>query len=165
MKRKVLASLLIMLIAVLFYGPAFSEEKEHILLNNIAEMEKAIVNAKGEKEIVRIPAVKVLPGEEVIYTITFENVSDKAADKFTIVDPVPEHMFYKGGSAAGKGTDITFSVDKGKTYDTPEKLKVIGEDGKERKAEPHEYTNIRWIVTGSLKPGEKGKVEFRAELE
>lgn len=165
MKRSVLASISILLIAVLFHSPAFSAEKEHILLNNIAEMEKTIINAKGEKEIVRVPAAKIFPGDEVIFTITYENISDKAVDNFVIVDPVPEHMFYKDGSATGNGTNITFSVDKGKTYNTPEKLKVSGEDGKERKAEASEYTDIRWALKNSLQPGEKGKVEFKTELE
>ncbi|MBI4826559.1 MAG: DUF11 domain-containing protein [Nitrospirae bacterium] len=165
MKRSVLSSISILLIAVLFHSPAFSAEKEHILLNNIAEMEKTIVNAKGEKEIVRVPAAKIIPGEEVIFTITYENISGKSVDNFVIVDPVPEHMFYKEGSASGKGADITFSVDRGKTYHLPEKLKIIGEDGKERKAEASEYTDIRWALKNSLQPGEKGKVEFKAELE
>lgn len=165
MKRSVLASISILLTAVLFSGPAFSDEKEHIKLNNIAEMEKTVVNAEGEKEIVRVQAAKVLPGNEIIFTITYENISDQAIDNVVIVNPVPEHMFYKDGSASGKDTDITFSVDNGKAYNKPDKLKVMGEDGKERKAEASEYTDIRWVVKSSIKPGENGRVEFKAELE
>ncbi|MDO8282968.1 MAG: hypothetical protein Q7U10_10180 [Thermodesulfovibrionia bacterium] len=165
MKRLFLVSLATLFITALLHIPAYSQDKGHIMLTNMAEIEKTVVNEKGEKEIVRVPAEKVLPGDKVIYTIKYENVSDKAAENVAIVDPVPEHMFYKDGSASGKGTDITFSVDKGKTYNVPEKLKVIGEDGKERKAEASEYTDIRWVMKNSLQPGEKGKVEFQAELE
>ena len=82
-----------------------------------------------------------------------------------ITNPVPEHMNYKGGSAAGEGMAITFSIDGGNSYDRPENLKVKNTDGKERIAEPSEYTHIRWVLNGSIQPGEGGEVIFRAILQ
>ena len=55
-------------------------------------------------------------------------------------------MEYLGGSAAGKGTVVTFSIDGGKTFDAPDKLFIKGKDGKSRPAEPKEYTHIRWAL-------------------
>jgi len=143
-----------------------AQEKEgHIDLRSVAEMEQEIVNEKGEAEVVRVPAQKVLPGAEVIFTTFYENTSREKADNVVITNPVPEHMNYKGGSAAGAGAAITFSIDGGNSYDRPENLKVKNTDGKERIAEPSEYTHIRWVLNGSIQPGEGGEVIFRAILQ
>lgn len=165
MKRFFLASLTALFITALLHSPACSQDKGHIMLTNRAEIEKTVINDKGEKEILRVPAVKGLPGDKIIYTIEYENVSDKEAENIVIIDAVPEHMLYQDGSATGAGMEITFSVDRGKTYDIPENLKVIGEDGKERKADASEYTAIRWVLKSKLLPSQKGAVSFTAEIE
>jgi hypothetical protein len=74
-------------------------------------------------------------------------------------------MIYTGNSAEGKGTEIVFSIDGGKKYDKPSKLKVRSMDGKERVAAPADYTHIRWSFKADLKQGEKGSVSFRAKLK
>ena len=87
------------------------------------------------------------------------------ADKVVISNPVPEHMLYQEGSAAGEDTDIAFSVDNGTTYDVPEKLTIVDDDGKERPAKGADYTHIRWTLQKSMAPEEKGLVTFRAQLK
>lgn len=165
MKRIILTTLSLLFAGFVFLSAASAQEEGHINLKTVAEVEKVIVNENGEKETIRVPAAKVIPGDEVIYTISYWNIGDEPAEKVVITDPIPEHMLYTGGNVSGEGMEITFSVDDGNTYDKPENLKVIGEDGKERKAILSEYTHIRWTMKRDLQPGEEGKVEFRAELE
>jgi uncharacterized repeat protein (TIGR01451 family) len=144
---------------------ADDDEKGHIMLKNIAQMEKVVINDKGEQEAVRVPAATVVPGDEVIYTISYENISDHVAESVVITDPVPENTFYVADSAKGEGTDITFSIDNGITYDKPEKLVMVLNDGTSVKAEPSEYSNIRWTIMNDLQPGESGDVSFRVEIK
>ncbi len=144
--------------------PATSWSKGSIELLSRAEVEVVKVNEKGEKEIFRLPAAKVVPGDSVIYTNTYRNIGKEPATDIVINNPVPEHMNYVADSAFGQGSAILFSADGGKTFATPEKLTKKGSDGKERLVRPEEYTNLRWIVK-ELKPGGAGEVGFRALLQ
>ena len=113
----------------------------------------------------RIPATKVIPGTEVIYTITVSNVGDQPADSVVVTDPIPENTTYVDRSAFGAGTAITFSVDGGKSYDLADKLKVKDAAGNLRAATASDYTHIRWVLDFTLKPKDVAPVWFKARLD
>jgi uncharacterized repeat protein (TIGR01451 family) len=146
-------------------GLAFSQNQGNIELKMIAEKEMVFTDAQGKKQIKRVEPAKVIPGEEIIYTITYTNSGDQNADNVYITNPVPEHMLYKEGSAEGIGTVITFSVDGGVTYDIPSKLKVKNIDGTLRPAVAEDYTHIRWTLKKPLSPKGNGNVVYRAILK
>ncbi|MGA1795804.1 MAG: hypothetical protein ACMUIL_08080 [bacterium] len=145
--------------------PAIAQEKGHIELTCIAETEIETVNEKGEKEIQRVEASKVVPGDTVIYTIFYTVIGNDTVNDVVINNPIPEHMVYKGETALGEGASVTFSIDGGKVFDSPENLKVKDEEDKERVAMASEYTHIRWSLTHAVKPGQTGQVSYRAQLE
>ena len=133
-----------------------------------AEREVEFVE-KGVKVKKVAPVQKMVPGDEVLYTITYANKTVKPAEKVTVTNPVPKHTRYKDGSAAGEGTDITFSVDDGKNFATPDKLTVAIKDkaGKDatRTAVAQDYTHIRWVLKQNVAPGQSGAVRFRAAIQ
>ena len=112
----------------------------------------------------RITAERVIPGEEVIYTISAQNEGADPAENVVITDPIPEHMTYVAGSAAGMSTEVRFSIDDGESWDTADALRVIDAQGVARRASAEDYTHIQWTFTRSLEPGEDGTVHFRATL-
>ena len=61
-------------------GPAFAEEKGTIELTCIAEKEIEVIKDDGEKELKRVPPGRVIPGDTIVYTITYKNVGDSNAD-------------------------------------------------------------------------------------
>ena len=138
-----------------------------IELKNTAEAEVVTTDAKGKKTIAMVPAAdaKVVPGMDVVFTTTYKNTGTKPAEKVVIINPVPEHMVYEAGSAGGEGTKATFSVDGGKTFSAPEKLRIKEKDGKERLAKTSDYTHIRWEALKPVAVKEGGAVRFRAKLE
>ena len=113
-----------------------------------------------------VPAEKVIPGDEVRYTITFANDGSKAADAGTVVvtNPVPDNTQYIADSAFGSGTTIRFSVDGGKSFHPANELTVV-RDAAESPATPADYTTIRWVFGPALAPGEKSYVSFNARLQ
>jgi uncharacterized repeat protein (TIGR01451 family) len=143
----------------------WAQKQGNIELITVAEIEIEDFNEEGQKEIKRVPSVKVIPGEEVIYTIYYSNNGQKMTDNIVITNPLPEHVRYKDSSAAGDGTAIVFSVDDGKTFDVPENLKVQDATGKEFPAIASDYTHIRWVLQSSLPLNAKGQVSFRTILE
>ena len=151
--------------ALLFIGSVASvHAAADIRLKATAEVEVSVVNDRGEKEVKRIPATKVIPGTEVIYTITVSNVGDQSADNVVVTDPIPENTTYVDRSAFGAGTAITFSVDGGNSYDLAGKLKVKDAAGNLRAATAVDYTHIRWILNFTLKPKDVAPVWFKARL-
>ena len=156
-------TLALVALATLFFASQADAQSKHIELDAKAELEVAVVDENGEETMKRVPAVKVMPGEIVVYTITATNVGDEPATNVVITDPVPEHMDYTG-SVTGEGTSITFSTDGGKTYDVASALTVpVG--GGEKPAPPEDYTHIRWKFNDALEPGSARSVEFRARLQ
>lgn len=144
---------------------ASAEKNGTINLKSIAEIEVEEFNEEGMKIIKRVPAAKVIPGTEVVFTTLYTNTRKEDAEKAVITNPVPEHMIYKEGSAEGKETKITFSVDGGKKFDLPENLMIKTKDGKKVSAGPADYTHIKWSFINPIKPSAKGDVSFRAVLK
>lgn len=165
MKRIVSVVLVSLLSAFLGGGTALAQQSGTIELRAVVEKDMVVINETGAKETRRVEAGKVIPGDEVIYTIYYTNSGKEAADEVNITNPVPEHMLYTHGSAVGEDTTITFSVDGGKTYDAPENLKVTDANGKERSAEARDFTHIRWTLEKPLPPDTEGFVRFLARLE
>ena len=136
-----------------------------IKVTSIAQTEVEIVGKNGKKMLKRSPVEKAVPGTEVIYTTTFENIIKKPAGNIVIDNPIPNDSEYKAGSAFGKDCDILFSVDGGKKFGHAEELTIKDADGKVRPALAREYTHIRWIYKGQLAAGKSGEVGFRAVIK
>ena len=165
MRRLTLILLPLLILALASTAMAVAQEKGTIELRSIAELEVEDFDAEGKKMVKRVPAAKVVPGSEVIYTNIYTNVGTDAAANVVITNPIPEHMQYQPSSAEGAETAITFSVDGGQTYDSPERLLIVEADGSKRPAKPSEYTHIRWVRQKPLDPGADGQVSFRAILQ
>lgn len=163
MTRKVLTALCLMLLVAL---PAFAESKG-IELKSVAEVDVPIINAKGVKELVRVEAASanVAPGDTVIFTTRYSYEGAQPATNVVINNPLPEHMLYLDSSAEGKGTRIEFSVDQGKTFSTPDKLKIKNAEGKEIPAAAADYTHIKWTFEKAIENNAKGSVSFKAKVK
>lgn len=154
-------------ILALLMAPAVSwaQTGGHITLTSEALVEKTVVNEEGKRQIQRVKATQVVPGTEVIFVTTYENVSQEKAEQAVITNPVPVHMVYTDGSAQGPGTRITFSIDNGKSFNIPAELFIFDAAGRKFPAQPKDYTHIRWEIQKPLPSGAKGEVSFRAILK
>ncbi|MBT8145094.1 MAG: DUF11 domain-containing protein [Gammaproteobacteria bacterium] len=129
-----------------------------------AQKEVTVVTDEGEEQTRLVPVTTVVPGDEVIYTITFTNVGDQVAQAITITDPVPAEMRYIDGTAFSAGAELQFSVDGGDSWGVAEELIVSDAEGKPRPAQASDYTHIRWVMRHPIKPGQRGYARFKAAL-
>lgn len=143
---------------------AAAEGQAHLAVQTTVQKEQMVVNENGEAETRLVPAEVVVPGESVIYTITFKNVSAEPADNVVITNPIAEDLMYVEGSAFGPGMDLLFSVDGGVTFAAADELSVI-ESGEVRGAEPGDFTHVRWVLKNDLEVGAQGMARFAAVLE
>lgn len=157
---KIFMSVILMSLAAL----AVAQEARHLDVQTTVQKEEVVVNEAGETQKRLVPAEIVVPGESVIYTITFTNVSAEPADNIVITNPIAEDLMYVEGSAFGPGMDIQFSVDGGVTFATAEELTVVDE-GEVRGARAGDFTHVRWVMQNDLEAGAQGIARFAAVLE
>jgi uncharacterized repeat protein (TIGR01451 family) len=131
-----------------------------VSLKSTVETERMVKQADGQMLAKRSPVKSAVPGEEVIFTNTFSNVSTKPAGDLVLTNPIAADLRLK--KAWGEGAAITYSVDGGKTYAVSDLLKVTGKDGKARAAVVDDYTHVRWVMQGSLAAGAATAVGFNA---
>src|SRR3954471_22936509 len=103
------------LLACAFGSQDFAQTQGCIVLKTTAEVEKEGVGANGEKTRELAPAGKVIPGTEVVWTVTATNTCKAASENVVMSNPVPEHMTLVPNSGFGPGSDVSYSVD-GKTF-------------------------------------------------
>jgi len=143
---------------------ATAQEQGHLDVQTTVQKEEVIVNEAGESETRLVAAAVVVPGESVVYTTTFTNVSAEPADNIVITNPIAEDLMYVDGSAFGPGMDIQFSVDGGATFAAAKELTIV-EDGEVRSARAEDFTHVRWVMQHDLKVGAQGIARFAAVLE
>lgn len=144
-------------------GTAVAQEQGRLDVRTVVQKEQVTVDENGEQRTELVDAATVVPGDEVVYTVTFSNVSDEPAENVVITNPLPAELTYVTGSAFGPGAEIVFSVDGGKTFAPADKLAVT-ENGAERPARPEDFTHIRWIMQNEFGGGDQGLAQFRARL-
>lgn len=145
-------------------GNAFAQQGS-IQLEHKAEKWERITDDNGIEQSQLVEATRVLPGEEVLFTITYTNVSDQAVEDVTITNPVPDHMVYVDNSVTGDNTSITFSVDGSENFGAPQDLLVNETLGAQRPATAKDYTHVRWVVDSDVAAGARGTVQFTAVVE
>ena len=153
------------LVLSLVFSAAMAQQKGNIRVQTVAEKEQSVIDDSGQEATRLVPVSTVVPGDEVIYTISFTNISDEPAERVTITNAVPEHMAYVSDTAFGPGTEVSYSVDGGFSYGSPDELTVKDDLGDERPANASNYTHIRWVMRNNLEPGSKGFARFRAQLK
>jgi uncharacterized repeat protein (TIGR01451 family) len=141
-----------------------AQEAGSLELMTTVEKVAEIPAEDGTSKTELLPVETAVPGEEVVYTVTFTNVGEETAENIRITNPIPEEMRYVPGTAFGPGTDVVYSADGGESYAPPGELLVASADGSQRQATPADYTHIRWVLNVPLDAGARGFARFRAVL-
>jgi uncharacterized repeat protein (TIGR01451 family) len=137
---------------------------EALVVKAVAEVETLAV--QGGRDVVKlVPANRVVPGDQVVYTLEIRNPGRTAVRNPIVTYAVPSHMMYVADSATGPGAEVRYSVDDGRFFDRPENLRVSDADGHSRPAKPDEYTYIRWQLKNTLKSKSVAFARFRAVVK
>jgi uncharacterized repeat protein (TIGR01451 family) len=120
-------------------------------------------DAQGRTTERWVAFTKLLPGEEVTYTITCTNQGTEPAANIVVSLPIPAEMVVapKDDHAA----EITYSIDGGQNFDRLDRLTVTAPDGASRPAQARDINFVRWKLTAALPAGSTAKVTCRAVLK
>ncbi len=154
--------ILITLALTLGGAAALAQEPGRVSLQTVVEKAEVVVDANGQQRTELGPVATAVPGDEVIYTLTFTNISDEAADNVRLTNPIPAELRYVENSAFGPGTQISYSIDDGASFADPDRLMVQVADGETRPATVDDFTHIRWTLQSPLEAGARGFARFRA---
>jgi uncharacterized repeat protein (TIGR01451 family) len=157
MNRAIIVTVLVLLLA----GVANAS----VELNTVALTEITTTNETGQEVTTLVPAGKVVPGDEVIYTIHFVNRGTEPASDVVITNPIPDHMVFTKVEESPRAASVSMSADGGSLYDSPRNLTVKDVKGQPRPAKASDFTHVRWVFQDSLEPGAEGSVSFRAQLQ
>lgn len=160
---KTLMKYTLVLAVSLLATAVFAQDAGSLQLTTTVQKEQLSVSESGESKKELVAADTVLPGDSVVYTITFVNTGNEAAENVKITNPIPQHLTYQAGSAVGPGTIVEFSVDGGSLFAAAADL-TVAEGDELRAATVEDYTHIRWIVQDDFAAGEQGIAQFRAQL-
>ena len=139
-------------------------EGDTLAVKASAEVESR-VSMNGRDTIKLVPADRVVPGDEVIYTLEIRNTGAAPVLAPSVRFAIPRHMRYIADSATGPGAQVRFSVDGGRAFNLPENLQVAGKSGRLRPATAADYTHIRWQLKQRLNVNSVAFVRFRAVVK
>ena len=143
-------------------GNAFAQAAEGpIKLDTAVYQDVQVTDAKGKDTTKRQSPKNVVPGDEVIYEMTYTSSAKAAANNVVIDNPLPPELVF----IKVEGTPATaVSIDGGKTFDQLSNLKVKLPDGTTRPAQPSDVTCLRWVIA-TIAPGGKGKIAYHARVK
>jgi uncharacterized repeat protein (TIGR01451 family) len=133
----------------------------HAALKTEVFVEKTTVGADGVSQTRRLPAGRVIPGDQVVYVITFVNDAAKPADRVVITNPVPAGLAYAGPA---EGAAPLVSAD-GATFAPLPQLTLRQAGGVVAAAKPSDVTQLRWTLPAAVPAGGEARLSYRATLK
>lgn len=132
-----------------------------IKLDTAVYQDVQVKGADGKVTTKRQAPKNVVPGDEVIYQMTYTSNANAAASNVVIDNPLPAELTF----IKVEGTPATaVSIDGGKTWGQLAELKVKLADGTSRPAQPSDITSLRWVIA-TIAPGGKGTIAYHARVK
>jgi len=140
-------------IAMVISAPALAED---VKLQGTVFVEKTVVE-DGQETVKLVTPDMVVPGDQLVFTTSYQNEGQLPAENFIVTNPVPEAVIVNDETAA----DAIVSVDGGQQWGKLASLTVADGQGGTRPATRGDITHLRWTVA-SIAPGGEGSLEYRA---
>lgn len=157
---------------VAFAAPAHAQTAPSgvVSLKSNAMIERAETGADGRERIVlkKPTDVVVVPGDRVVFTLSYQNKGKDPANGFRATNPMPGPVQFV--AAAEDWAEV--SVDGGKNWGklsdlkVPSTVSVTAEPSAAfRPAGPEDVTHVRWVFAQPIAPGSEGSVTFRGVIK
>ncbi len=126
-----------------------------------SEIQVERTDANGKAELVAPSDVTVVPGDRLLFTLTYRNAGSTPAANFVAVNPVHKAVRFTGVDEDWAAV----SVDGGKTWGKLSALAVDDGTGGTRPAQGDDVTHIQWKFAGAIPAGKSGKLRFRGVVK
>jgi uncharacterized repeat protein (TIGR01451 family) len=147
------------LIALL--APATAYAANDVSLSSKVLVEKVKNGPDGKAVTVREAPGVVVPGDKLVFVLSYRNGGSQPATGFTLTDPIPASIAFAGS----EDSTAVVSVDGGKSWGPLATLKVVQADGTSRPAVAADVTHIRWSFGRPIAAGSGGELSFRGVVK
>lgn len=152
----------ILLAAAALAAPAHAAAPGPLVVESRVLIQQKHTAADGSVEVMLSPAAKVVPGDKVVYALSYRNVGTQPIADIVLSNPLPSAIAYRAPAAGSPAPEL--SVD-GKTFAALADLTVAAADGSRRAATANDVTHVRWKLAAPLPAGGKGQFAFQAILK
>jgi uncharacterized repeat protein (TIGR01451 family) len=142
-------------------APAAAMAADQVTLDSQILVEREIRNADGTSKTILEPTEVVVPGDRLLFVVSYKNVGAEAAADFVVTNPLPPAVAYTGS----EGEEPTVSVDGGSSWGQLANLSITQADGTARAALPGDVTHVRWAFNSTIPAGGTGKLSFRGVVK
>jgi uncharacterized repeat protein (TIGR01451 family) len=142
---------------VAFLAPATAMAASSVTLESKAFVERTTTDPQGQTKVVLETPKLVVPGDRLVFELSYKNIGAQPANDFVVTNPVPQAVAYTGF----EGLPAIVSVDGGKNWGPLASLKIAQADGTLRDAQPADVTHVRWTFAKAIPAGQEGKLSFR----
>ncbi len=149
-------------------GTARAQSASPVSIVSEAQIERTEIGKDGKELIVRKKPneVVVVPGDKVVFTLSYANNGTTPAAGFRATNPMPAPVQF----LAAMEDWAEVSVDGGKnwgklsTLSVPVKADASRTDSV-RPASVEDVTHVRWVFGSAIAPGAKGTVSYRGVIK
>jgi uncharacterized repeat protein (TIGR01451 family) len=113
--------------------------------------------ADGTVKVALAPAKRAVPGDHVVFALSYKNVGNQPLADVVFDNPVPAGIAYRGATSGS--VEPMVSVD-GKVFGPLGALRVAG-----RPATIADVTHVRWKLAAPIAAGSSGRLAFAAVLK
>jgi len=138
-------------------APAAPILANQVALESTVFVERSEEQADGSVTVALEEPARVIPGDTLVFVLTYENTGAEPAENFAVTNPMPEAVVFVEAMDSG----AVYSVDGGITFGALTDLRVASDGGVERDAQPVDVTHIRWTLAEPIAAGASGQLRFR----
>ncbi len=120
-------------------------------------VERVVRASNGASTVVLQAPSRVLPGDNLVFILTYRNAGTAPASDFVITNPLPAAVSFQRSAEGGE----MVSIDGGRSWGRLAELRVTEADGRIRHAVPEDVTHLRWQMPDSVAAGQSGRLSFR----
>ena len=158
-------------------APANVAAKQNVTLASMVQIERDEVDAKG-KTVTKLFTpndVSVVPGDKLIFTLSYKNIGSTPAANFVATNPMPGPVTFTsanedwaevsvdGGKNWGKLVSLT--VNEKKAAAPSEGNSETVAQSTSRSARASDVTHVRWVFPQDIKAGKSGTLSFRGSVK
>ena len=128
-----------------------------VSIDSAVMVERNQTDAQGHNQTVLEEPKVVIPGDRLLFTLSYRNNGDAPATNFVVTNPVP------GAVAFDSTSDgiASVSVDGGATWGQLADLTIQNPDGTTRPARADDVTHVRWVFAQPIPAHDAGRLMFR----
>lgn len=145
-------------IASLATGPAFAG-KPAVTLAAQTFVEKVTTDVNGNARRVLAAPGQISRGDRLVFVVRYRNDGAAPVDGFAVTNPIPASL-----RVDPNHPDMQVSIDNGRNWGRLTGMTIATPLGGVRRATADDVTHVRWTVPQAIRPGDEGRISYRATV-